>query len=385
MVSASTPDFDAHPLRLWLGPLAWKALEPSLRRELDPRAELIAVPCADQPLQGPALLVLVEGDIKGPDRDPLLELSRRALPGRPLICSISRHRDTVLEAINTWHAFRLLPRDAPFQALVVAIGKAHEVLSMELTAERTAGELRFECRRLSATIEELQVTRQRLLQAERLATVGNVTGGLMVRLQEQFRSLESFERSLRTIADDEDLTNVLETTIEGIRSIGILLQEMLALTENRDEELSAHVEQLDRVVRRAVAFLQHDPKMSTRKLQLDLDSGATVRIDRYRMYLVLMNFLRNAIQATEQGDLIAVRTALEGDTALIEVRDTGCGMTPEVRERIFTPFFTTKGERGTGLGLRVSLSAIERQGGTLEVDSAPGEGTTFRVQIPLSS
>ena len=117
-------------------------------------------------------------------------------------------------------------------------------------------------------------------------------------------------------------------------------------------------------------------------MALDLRSGATVRIDRHRIYLVLMNLLRNAVHATEPGEAIRVRTRVEGQDAIIEVTDEGCGMSPEVQARIFEPFFTTKGTEGMGLGLRLCKSSIERMGGTLRCESEEGVGTTFQIRMP---
>jgi signal transduction histidine kinase len=98
---------------------------------------------------------------------------------------------------------------------------------------------------------------------------------------------------------------------------------------------------------------------------------------------VLVNLLVNAAQAMPEGGRIFVSTRAEGDEAVLVVRDTGQGMAPEVRERIFQPFFTTKpvGE-GTGLGLSVVHGIIADHKGHIHVESAPGQGSTFIVRLP---
>jgi len=79
--------------------------------------------------------------------------------------------------------------------------------------------------------------------------------------------------------------------------------------------------------------------------------------------------------------------ALAEDDArvLLSIRDDGAGMTPEVAERIWEPFFTTKGEHGTGIGLDIARKIVEAHGGTIAVESAPGEGTTFTIALPRQS
>ena len=118
-----------------------------------------------------------------------------------------------------------------------------------------------------------------------------------------------------------------------------------------------------------------------------------------QLHQALMNLCTNAIHARQaQGGSLQVRLAetdLDDDMVArhgiptgtyvcLSVRDTGCGMTPEVRERIFEPFFTTKGtDKGTGVGLSVVHSIIQRHGGAITVASTPGQGTTFQVFLPL--
>ena len=100
---------------------------------------------------------------------------------------------------------------------------------------------------------------------------------------------------------------------------------------------------------------------------------------------VLTNLIFNAVDAMPTGGTITVQTEPDAHDVIIRVRDTGSGMTEAVRQRCLEPFFSTKGERGTGLGLSMVYGIIERHRGKIEVQSAPGEGTTFIIRIPLAS
>jgi signal transduction histidine kinase len=96
---------------------------------------------------------------------------------------------------------------------------------------------------------------------------------------------------------------------------------------------------------------------------------------------VFVNLVRNAREAMESGGALTVSAWAAKGSAEIRIQDTGLGMTPEVSERIFEPFYTTK-TGGTGLGLSLSRQIIEAHGGSVEVESAPGRGTTFILKLP---
>ena len=98
---------------------------------------------------------------------------------------------------------------------------------------------------------------------------------------------------------------------------------------------------------------------------------------------MLINLLKNALEAMPQGGEITITTRVKGANVEISLADTGEGMSPEVAGNIFQPYFTTK-EKGTGLGLAICQGIIQEHGGVLSVASTPGRGTTFTIQLPLN-
>jgi signal transduction histidine kinase len=105
--------------------------------------------------------------------------------------------------------------------------------------------------------------------------------------------------------------------------------------------------------------------------------------DRNQLVQVLVNLVKNAVDAMPGGGTLTLTTQHQGDHVAVAVRDTGCGIPADQLDRIFMPFYTTKEPgRGTGLGLSVSYTIIRTFGGDLRVDSAPGTGSTFTVVLP---
>jgi len=120
------------------------------------------------------------------------------------------------------------------------------------------------------------------------------------------------------------------------------------------------------------------------KLQLD-SSLPPVKANSGKLQQVFLNLFLNARDAMENGGILAVKTWEDGERVRIDVADTGSGIARENLARIYDPFFTTKGARkGTGLGLSVTYGIIREHGGAIEVESEPGSGTRFHVELPLA-
>ncbi|HEX7294523.1 MAG TPA: response regulator, partial [Pyrinomonadaceae bacterium] len=119
-------------------------------------------------------------------------------------------------------------------------------------------------------------------------------------------------------------------------------------------------------------------------LELQIGSNAMVMGDDSELREVLVNMVFNAVDAMPEGGTLTLSTHTEGDSVIVKVIDTGVGMYPEVRSRIFDPFFTTKDKAGLGLGLAVSFGIVRRHSGNIEVESQYGNGTEFRITLPVA-
>ncbi len=125
------------------------------------------------------------------------------------------------------------------------------------------------------------------------------------------------------------------------------------------------------------------PECATKgvRLELELAGPEAASVDRLQLKRAVLNLVLNALQASGAGGRVTLRTAGDERRLLVSVADDGQGMTAHTRENAFTPFFTTR-EGGTGLGLAVVQRVVERHGGSVAIDSAPGRGTTVTLVFP---
>lgn len=368
------------PFNVWVGPVARVHCEQMLRQQLSD-AQIWPVLERGIELSGPATMVLHADDLAGADRLQLKHLADLALPGRPIVLGNGGGKETLLDAINTWRVAQFVTPDTLPLTLADGIREAHRSLCIELAVWHKIEQLSEECHHLNSVAEELRFTQQRLIHTERLATVGRIVGTVLTRLREQFDYLENLKRAQNDVPPVGQLADIFEAAVAGIDSFGALLEDMLALTENREAKNDQQSVELDTLVERSWRLFGHDSLARRRNLEIECQSAARVCADPCRMIHVILNLLRNAAQATAANEKISLRTRLDGDYGIIEIEDSGHGMTSDTLARIFTPFFTTKGKDGMGLGLRLAKATVERYGGSISCTSSPGKGALFQIRL----
>ncbi len=234
---------------------------------------------------------------------------------------------------------------------------------------------------------ELRATQVELLNAERLAALGQLTATVAHELRNPLATIRTSVFSLRSRIQDGagEAQTTLRRIDRNIVRCDRIISELLDFSANQEP----HLETVD--LNRCIAAWVEDYEASEgTRLRLAISDGAaTVRIDQDRLHQVLVNLLDNASQALEETPgrgrrdaEIAVRTRIEGGRFVLEVADDGPGIPDDVLPRIFEPLFSTKGF-GVGLGLPLVKKIIDQHGGDIEVVTGMGDGTTFRVHLPL--
>jgi signal transduction histidine kinase len=236
--------------------------------------------------------------------------------------------------------------------------------------------------RLIASQEELERTRQQMFQAEKMASLGRLSAGIAHEVNNPLGGMRNCVKSMRDAPEDRGLqARYLELLDKGLQRIEKTMRQLLNF--GRPEPLQARPVAVDEVIRECLDLLAY--RMRDIELELELSLSFSLALDAEAVKQVVLNLLLNAIQAMPTGGRLLVRTGMgQGEVSLM-FRDSGVGIAAEEQPRIFDPFYTTKEVgQGTGLGLSVSYALVHRMGGDIQVASAPGQGSTFTVRLPVA-
>ncbi|MCG6962759.1 MAG: PAS domain S-box protein [Acidobacteria bacterium] len=225
-------------------------------------------------------------------------------------------------------------------------------------------------------------TEEQLRQAQKMEAVGRLAGGVAHDFNNILQVMLGIVEMLRVSQDREpEVTAATEDLSHLVGRATALTRQLLLFARRgvtRPETLN-----LNEVIADAAAMLARLVRANVHLTVTPAEEALPATGDAGQLEQVLMNLVVNALDAMPEGGELQIRTGRDGDRVWFEVADTGPGIPAEVRDKIFEPFFTTKGEgRGTGLGLSVVHGIVEQHGGRIRVASRPGDGTTFRVELP---
>ena len=294
--------------------------------------------------------------------------------------------------------------------LVARLASSHAMLERRVT-ERTA-ELRLANERLAQANRRLEETRDQMVRAEKMASIGCIAAGVaheinnpigfinsnlqtlkgyvadLKPLVEQLRARcapnDPLQDSMRRVDLDfvmQDIETLVRESEDGVRRVVKIVKDLK--TYSRSDDGKAEETNLQECIEAALSLSRNETKYVA-DIVTELQQLPKVKCWPVQITQVLVNLIVNAAQAIEGHGTIWVRSRTEGEIVAIEVADSGCGIQPENLRRIFDPFFTTKDPgKGTGLGLSLSWEIVERHGGEIHVASEPGRGTTFTVRLPV--
>jgi signal transduction histidine kinase len=241
-------------------------------------------------------------------------------------------------------------------------------------------------RRMAEDIERLQTMNDGLIRTEKLATAGVLAAGVAHEVNNPLASISSLVQILHKHAEDTEDRETLETILGEISRISQILRDLTEFA--RPSEPRRVPTDLNRVVEACLRLLAVDKRFRRLHVETALAPDLpVVALDGDQMQQVILNLLLNARDAMPEGGDVRVATRLDAEEASIELEvfDTGPGIPQDIRRRIFDPFFTTKAPgAGTGLGLSVCFGIVVAHNGLIQVESAPGAGTSVRVCIPLA-
>lgn len=247
---------------------------------------------------------------------------------------------------------------------------------------------------LEQALSELQRSQQQVIQQERLAALGTMAGGIahdfnnalsiiMGYAEMMLRDAESGQNTQSPALSISTILTAAEDAARIVRRLGEFYRPLEAGEEHLPVNLNELVEQAVSLTRprwhTAATAGGRSITVATALSEIPAITG-----DAAELREALTNLIFNAVDALPEGGTITLGTQREGEAVVLSISDTGTGMSEEVRQRCLEPFYTTKGQRGTGLGLSMVFGIILRHGGTIDIQSQPGQGTTFALSLPVA-
>ena len=241
-------------------------------------------------------------------------------------------------------------------------------------------------------LTERRVATERIMQSEKLAAIGQLAAGVMHEINNPLATIAACVAAIHARLgqlEDHTVHEYLEIIDTEVQRCTRIVDQLLDFSRPRKEQSHRKPEDLNTVVEQTLFLLKHHARFKRltleRRLEADLQPAL---VDAERLVQAFMAILINAADAMERGGVLRVHTGRNPqreDEVVAEFEDSGLGIPSTELHKIFEPFYTTKPPgRGTGLGLTICYGIVEEQGGRMSVDSIPGQGTTFRIFLPVA-
>jgi signal transduction histidine kinase len=218
---------------------------------------------------------------------------------------------------------------------------------------------------------------EKMTRLDRLNIIGEIAAGIAHEVRNPMTTVRGL---LQFMGNKQEFTNhkdKFELMIEEIDRANSIITEFLSLAKNGAMEFSEH--NLNTIIREIYPLLHADTLRNNCELAVALDDIPNVLVDQNSIRQLVLNMVRNGLDAMSgNSGVISISTGMAGSKVFLAIKDSGIGIAPEIRDKLGTPFFTTK-ETGTGLGLAICYRIVQRHSATLTVESELGTGTVFTI------
>jgi PAS domain S-box-containing protein len=229
----------------------------------------------------------------------------------------------------------------------------------------------------------------KMVESEKLRSLGLMTSGIAHDFNNLLAIILARAELALSRTEDDELRRHLEQVITSAKDGGETIHRLQEFARTRKDTSDFIGLDLNEVVREAINLSEPKWKDQAQNSGIYIEIQTELRAEKYilgapaQLNEILINLIFNAVEAMPDGGLISIRTTADDEGATLVVSDTGIGMTEEVKDQIFVPFFTTK-LGGTGLGLSMVYGVVQRHGGSIEIDTHPGQGATVAIWLPAS-
>ena len=231
-----------------------------------------------------------------------------------------------------------------------------------------------------------QRSMQRVInRQEKLSAMGELASGVAHEIRNPLNAIgvlaQRLDMEFSPTADEGEYRQLVRAVVSEVHRVNAIIQRFLKFA--RPPQLVMVKSDLDDFMNSYRPILQGEADAKGVGFSLQTGSGATVFIDREQMQQALLNIVQNGVEATEPGGMMTIALFSRAEHAIIEITDTGKGVSEKERTRIFNLYYTTK-EDGTGMGLSIANQIVQSHGGIIELEQREPEGTCFRIVLPVA-
>jgi signal transduction histidine kinase len=233
-------------------------------------------------------------------------------------------------------------------------------------------------------LTDLQNLESELAHSERLASIGRLAAGVAHEIGNPVTGIACLAQNLESETEDSEVRAASRLIVDQTTRISEIVQTLVGFSHGGSfASERPQMQALTECIQEAADLVHLSHGARQVDIHIDCAQAILLTADRTRLIQVFVNLLTNACDASQPGDEITVRARVANGNGIIEVIDAGEGMAKDLLDRVFEPFVTTKGPRhGTGLGLSVVYRIVKDHGGSISIDSHPGDGTRVVLTLP---